>query len=209
MALLQVLVVALPVCLASAVRGAGHKRRLHLAAPAPNVLLPAALIGLSLWFVLAVLMEPFQKVTLVEDEAARLQALVAGDDALLWRLTAIAILPAFCEELLFRGALLFPLARRFGPNIGLVLSSLCFALFHLSVPRLLPTFLLGLVLGAVALRARSIWPAVLVHFLNNACVVLSANFLATSGVSPLPLLCAAIATTTSGLFLLKRSRANP
>ena len=52
------------------------------------------------------------------------------------------------------------------------LSSFFFAATHASIYRLVPTGLLGLGLGAVVLRAGSLWPAVLLHAAYNGLVVL-------------------------------------
>ena len=86
----------------------------------------------------------------------------------------MAISPGVCEELLFRGALLSSLRRDLKPLPAIAWQALFFAAMHLSVYRLLPTFLLGLVLGALTLRARSLWPAVVAHAAYNALTVLGA-----------------------------------
>ena len=90
-------------------------------------------------------------------------------------LAALALLPAFCEELLFRGALLRALtdssADRFARLSALLFSALAFGAFHFSLYKFLPTAVLGLLFGAIALQSGSVWPSMLMHALNNALVV--------------------------------------
>jgi membrane protease YdiL (CAAX protease family) len=82
------------------------------------------------------------------------------------------------EELIFRGWILGRLTRWKSPAIGIAVSSLLFGILHLRNIFWLETDVLirsvfmtgcviGPVLGYVALRCRSVWPAVIVHYLNN------------------------------------------
>jgi sodium transport system permease protein len=84
---------------------------------------------------------------------------------------AFALLPAACEELAFRGFILSGMQRRFRPRNAVLLSSFLYALYHLNVFLFLPTFCLGIVLGLLTVRSRSLVPAVLFHFLYNAFLV--------------------------------------
>jgi sodium transport system permease protein len=83
-----------------------------------------------------------------------------------------AISPAICEELFFRGFVLSGLRTSLRPLAAVAVTALLFAAFHLSIYRLFGTALLGLLMGLLAWRSRSIVPAMLMHALNNACVLL-------------------------------------
>ena len=80
---------------------------------------------------------------------------------------AVAIVPAVCEELAFRGFLLsgFARARRAWMAVGL--SALAFGVIHIIPQQVFAATLAGLVLGAVAVRGGSLWPCVLFHVLFN------------------------------------------
>ena len=86
-----------------------------------------------------------------------------------------ALLPALCEELLFRGALLGLMRRSVGPVLACVVVGALFGIIHLHVVRLLPTGLLGILLCAAALRGRSLWVAVVIHGLHNAFLVIASG----------------------------------
>jgi sodium transport system permease protein len=82
-------------------------------------------------------------------------------------LLAFAVLPAVCEELVFRGFLLNGLMKSHRPRTAILLSSFLFALFHMNVFQFLPAFFLGVVLGLVTVRSKSVVPAIFFHLLHN------------------------------------------
>lgn len=94
-----------------------------------------------------------------------------------WGLLAlVAVLPGFVEELLFRGYLQSRLLRSWPPGLAVLCSALIFSLAHLDPVHVLGVIPLGLWLGTIAWRARSIWPAILCHAVNNAVAVSGALF---------------------------------
>jgi membrane protease YdiL (CAAX protease family) len=87
-------------------------------------------------------------------------------------LAAVALLPALCEELAFRGGLQSALAGRRSPARAVWVSALAFAAFHLDPVRFPAVLLLGVAFGWLAWRTGSIWPSALAHALNNGVAVL-------------------------------------
>jgi sodium transport system permease protein len=77
------------------------------------------------------------------------------------------ILPGICEEMAFRGVLLYGLHRRFRPWVLVLVVGGIFGLFHIDLFRLLPVTFIGSILTAVTLMTGSIFPAMLWHALNN------------------------------------------
>ncbi|RFP56060.1 MAG: CPBP family intramembrane metalloprotease [Limnothrix sp. CACIAM 69d] len=82
-------------------------------------------------------------------------------------LTASIAAPLF-EETLFRGFLLPSLTRYLPPWGAIGLSSLIFALAHLSLSEVLPLTTLGIVLGVVYARSRNLLSSILLHGLWNS-----------------------------------------
>ena len=78
----------------------------------------------------------------------------------------IAVVPAFCEEFLFRGVVLTNLLP-FGRGNAILISSLLFGMMHQNAEQLLYAFAAGLLLGVVYERTESIWNCVLLHLVNN------------------------------------------
>jgi sodium transport system permease protein len=79
----------------------------------------------------------------------------------------IAVLPALCEELAFRGFILTGLRRRFRPLTAVFLSSFLYALFQMNVFQFATAFVLGAVLALIALRTGSAAPAMVFHLVYN------------------------------------------
>jgi hypothetical protein len=86
----------------------------------------------------------------------------------------LAVLPGICEELAFRGVLLYGLSKRLRPVALSLAVGLVFGFFHVSLFRLIPTAYLGVVLSAVTILSGSIFPAMLWHTLNNATALVPA-----------------------------------
>jgi sodium transport system permease protein len=82
-----------------------------------------------------------------------------------------AVLPAVCEELAFRGFILTGLRRRFRTGTAIVISSFLFAVAHMNVFQFLPTFVLGLVLGVLAVRGGSVLPGMAYHLMHNGLLI--------------------------------------
>ncbi len=77
-----------------------------------------------------------------------------------------SVFPALLEEFLMRGVILGAF-KRFGDSFAIIASSVLFAFMHASLSQFAFAFLVGLVLGFVTIKAKSIWPAVLIHAANN------------------------------------------
>ena len=96
---------------------------------------------------------------------------------LAWLLLLLAVTPAICEEVVFRGVLLGGM-RTLEPWRIIVLNGVIFGAFHLSfetVIRFLPTAALGMVITWSVWRTGSIWIGALMHLLNNGTIVVLAS----------------------------------
>jgi sodium transport system permease protein len=83
----------------------------------------------------------------------------------------VAVAPAICEEVLFRGAIQGMLARSLPPWFATVLTAVAFGLFHVSLFRIAPTAALGLLFGFARARSGSLAIPVLMHLMNNGLYV--------------------------------------
>jgi sodium transport system permease protein len=108
-----------------------------------------------------------------------LQSLVTAESPrrFAWLILLLAVTPAVCEEVVFRGVLLSS-TRSLGPRRMILLNGTVFGLFHLSfetLVRFLPTATLGIVIAWAVWRTGSVWVGVLMHFLNNGAIVVLAS----------------------------------
>ncbi len=82
-----------------------------------------------------------------------------------------AIVPAFSEEILFRGAVLGTL-RKYGDAFAIFVSSFLFGLFHGNFVQFPFAFIVGLVLSWAVVYTNSMLPAIIIHAANNGFSVL-------------------------------------
>jgi hypothetical protein len=95
-----------------------------------------------------------------------------------WLLIVGVLVAPLVEEIFFRGFLFQGFRQRYGWIPALALSSVIFAAAHLDPVSFIPTFVLGAVMAYVYHRSNSIWPGILLHFLNNGfalCAALAAT----------------------------------
>jgi ABC-2 type transport system permease protein/sodium transport system permease protein len=147
----------------------------------------AGLLGASLWVFTGELLLYLQEwgfTTLSPELRKRLGPLLEQ-----WRalppevvLATLAVAPALVEELFFRGYLFAALEKSLRPRDAILASAVLFGLFHVLVTdvlvpeRLIPSTLMGLVLGWVRWRSGSVWPGMLLHLAHNGAIVLLALY---------------------------------
>jgi membrane protease YdiL (CAAX protease family) len=80
----------------------------------------------------------------------------------------IAVIPAICEELFFRG-MLMKVAHSFVPKwwFSISVSALVFAAFHTSISEFVPIFIAGIILGMTYYLTSSLWLSILLHLVFN------------------------------------------
>jgi membrane protease YdiL (CAAX protease family) len=80
---------------------------------------------------------------------------------------SVALVPAFCEEFLFRGFVQSSFEKRWSITLTIFITSLLFALFHFNPFAIVPLFALGAYFSYVVYLTDSIFYSVILHFLNN------------------------------------------
>ena len=90
----------------------------------------------------------------------------SAGEALL-QLAVYALLPAVCEELLFRGGVMSAWERQ-GRRQALLVQAALFALFHESAQGFPVQLVMGLVLGRIVMDGGSVYAGMLFHGLYNA-----------------------------------------
>lgn len=84
----------------------------------------------------------------------------------LYEILTVAIMPAICEEFLHRGIVMQGI-KHMGFKKAIVISSLLFGLMHFNIGQFAYAFVIGLILGFVAVVSKNIYPAIIIHFTNN------------------------------------------
>ena len=155
----------------------------------------ALLLGISLWPIVISLLEGWHEVygwlagvqerdawhsRLVEETAQQVARVRLVSPLLI--AICLAIVPAVCEEWFFRGMLLRSLVKSNKVWPSIIISAAVFGAFHVlsnsvvALDRLVPTTLVGIVLGYLAYKSDSILPGIVLHALHNAAVSFLAYF---------------------------------
>lgn len=86
---------------------------------------------------------------------------------LVLNLICTAVLPAICEETLHRGMLLTGNSS-LGIKKSIIISGFLFGLLHCNIEQFFYATIIGLFLGYVCYSCCSIYPCIIIHFMNNA-----------------------------------------
>ena len=93
------------------------------------------------------------------------------------RILIIVVLPAICEEMIFRGLFLHSLLRpeimRRRKWIPIIISGLIFGVFHGNPVRMVPTAFLGIMMAYLVLETDNMFYNMLFHGINNGISILS------------------------------------
>lgn len=197
------LTLAAPGVLALALLGRSPRAALGLLGPEPRLALLAVWSGIAFWVASLGLFELQYAVWAPPPgflEAFRLlhKALKpAGPLDALLSVAAIAVAPAVCEEILFRGVILPSLLRSLGAGGAILASAGLFGLIHLDATggaasaltayRVPFALAVGLGLGLLRVRTESLWPSLIAHATLNTITFAVAPFVDDpSGGLPAP-----------------------
>ena len=149
--------------------------------------LTLALMQLVTWLKGATVTNPLQTVA------------TAGNPLL--NVVMLCVVPAVCEELVFRAGM-HRLTAGLGAKVYVVVSAACFALFHGNLYQIFYAFALGVLLAYLYLRTGKIALCMAVHFCINLVGTVAAMYLAASTVGAMLLSLFVLGCIAAGLVLL-------
>lgn len=126
----------------------------------PLTIIAAIGLILSFSFLNSILVDFIDFSSIMESNA------VDSPAKLILQFMSVALVPAFCEEFLFRGCVLSNLLP-FGKTTAIIGSAVLFSLMHGNPAQYLYTAAAGIILGFVYVQTGSVWPGTLIHLFNN------------------------------------------
>lgn len=146
-------------------------RSCRIPVAAAAVLMAICLHPLLMWFT-ALVMHMYPPA----GDLVQMQQLVGhilADAPNIWVvLLVFAVAPAVMEELAYRGFILSGFESLRNNWTAVLLTSLFFGLAHSVLQQSIITFVVGIILGWIALKTRSLWPCILYHATHNAMTVI-------------------------------------
>lgn len=107
---------------------------------------------------------------------AVLHSILDGAPGMWAILLLMAVTPAVCEELAFRGFILSGLKHALKPHNAVLITAVLFGAMHGLLQQSIVASATGIILGFVALRTGSLWPCIIYHATHNALTLQFAFF---------------------------------
>lgn len=173
----QLLIILLPVIMILRISKTDIKSALRLNYTNPLNFLLVLIAALPLLLLSGILGQLINYVFPVsESYIEAMQNLITIQDKGLWfTIVVVGVLPGICEEVMFRGFILNALKKK-GIWYGIILTAVLFGAFHLDPFRFIPAALLGVWLGYLAVKTKSLYVPILAHFSQNSLAILITNY---------------------------------
>jgi len=84
----------------------------------------------------------------------------------------VVLIGPICEEIIFRGIILEGLLKNYSTQKAIIFSALIFGLIHFIPIQVINASFMGLILGWIYLKTRSLWVCIALHVINNGLSVL-------------------------------------
>jgi membrane protease YdiL (CAAX protease family) len=151
-----------------------------------------------------------------ETMAEMIANFLRSENALVLGVIHIGIVPAVCEEIMYRGYVQRAFEKSWGITAAILISGAIFGAYHLQISNFLPLATLGVFLAYVTYISDSLIPAMVAHFVNNGGQVIASSFypemldekITTDMDIPVLLVVGSIALTTAILFYMKTLKPN-
>lgn len=168
--ILQLMIFLLPGAIWCKYRGEGYVKRLRLRLPKPSsflIILSGTLLMISGGLLLSVLLGGLeslsQNFSLYDTFISKTDGSIPSN---IYLLIAYAIIPAICEEFIFRGILCHEYETG-GVARAVAFSSIFFAMLHFNPINIMTYLLSGIILALVLYATRSLFAAMITHLLYN------------------------------------------
>ena len=125
----------------------------------------------------------------------------------IFMLSYLIFIAPILEELIFRGLILNSL-KIYGKWFAIIISSILFGILHINFIQTFNAFVMGIILGTIAIKTNSLIPSILIHILNNGWKVIILNILPKFNLSEamiekITLLITIILCLYATIFLIK------
>jgi membrane protease YdiL (CAAX protease family) len=102
--------------------------------------------------------------------------LIMVKQAFIISIILVGIIPAFCEEMFFRGIVLTGFQKNYSGKKAILISSLLFGIIHLNPWQFISAFIIGIFSAWICIKTRSIVLSIYIHIFNNIAAVMASKY---------------------------------
>ncbi|MBU3103128.1 CPBP family intramembrane glutamic endopeptidase [Clostridium gasigenes] len=131
-----------------------------------------------------------------------------GESNIFLTILVVGIVAPFAEELLFRGIIYKTLSKSMSIPAVIIIQGVLFGVYHMILVQAIYATLLGILFGYVTYKTKSLWPAIIMHMVNNTVSTIASSILGESletVFSLIIVLSLGFAITAVGTFLIKKN----
>jgi sodium transport system permease protein len=176
----QIFIIAMPAILMSFLLTTSVKETLRLRLPSAKHIVAAiglALVLHPLAFELLASLQGWFFPSLPPELTSQMAKMMSAGEKNVWLLLAVfALAPGICEEIAFRGFVLSGLNRSGRTGLAIVGSAVAFGIMHMIPQQVFNASLVGLIIGLLAIRSRSLLVGIVFHILFNSLGILHGVF---------------------------------
>ncbi len=167
----QLGLILLPTLVVAAVCSRRLRTSLRLRWPGWKILLFASALGITLHPTYLLLSQWVAEIYPISDAAKEAIGGLGGrmmDIPWLYLVLLMAVTPAICEELAFRGYVFGGLIRDNQPMRAVLMTAVLFGISHGVLQQSICATMMGVLLGCVAWRTGSVIPTIIIHLISNS-----------------------------------------
>ena len=174
-ALTQVMIIGLPLLLAYYIKS-DFKKVFNIKMPKVRHLVGAVVLWIGGYILVSISSQTLLNIFPQNMEVLENLNHALYKDEFLINLFVVALMPAICEEMLFRGFIFTSFKSKKSANMAIIGSAILFGFMHIDFIRIIPTAILGVILAYAVYKTESIFVAMLIHFINNGLAVLMMHY---------------------------------
>lgn len=170
-------------------------------------------LGISAWLFNAGALSLVQEAGIFQEHFSKMESILAplSEGNIFIALLTVGIVAPFTEEFMFRGVIFKTLNKNISILWTIIIQALFFGIFHGNLIQGTYATMLGLVFGYITYKTKSLWPAIIMHMVNNTIATLSPfilkNVPSTINILVIFIVIGAIGIITS-LYFVKKNNIN-
>ncbi|MGG7144504.1 CPBP family intramembrane glutamic endopeptidase [Clostridium nigeriense] len=129
----------------------------------------AIILGISCWLFNSGVLSLVEEAGFFSSQFEYMNDILApiSQGSILISMLTVGIVAPIAEEFLFRGVIYNTLKKKISIKWTIIIQAILFGVFHGNLVQGTYATLLGLVFGYVTYKTKSLWPAIIMHMVNN------------------------------------------